>query len=165
MNASGDSCSRVPRTETRCLLTLRGLVSDLSFTALFLVAQKEIPFQKASKGKTRMLVTQQIIASVVGIPGWGNRNPFSLCDALELEDKRRRTCISTKPCISNTGPMSWNSLGRNRFVLYKWEKGYDSSASIPAFALPYLKIFYSSCSVVLYSARFCNSNPQRFLGP
>lgn len=65
----GTFCSQVAHTETNCLLTRRGLVSDLSFSALFLVAQKEIPFQKPSKGKRRMLVTQQIIAYVVGISG------------------------------------------------------------------------------------------------
>lgn len=85
-------------------------------------------------------------------------NPFCFYDALELEGKWRRMCISMRPsCISNTERM-------NRFVLHKWEKDCHSSASIPAFALPYLKIFYSSCSGLLYSVSICNSNPQIFLG-
>lgn len=69
MNTSGNSCIQVPCRETNCLLTLRGLVSDLSLSALFLIAQKEISFQKASKGKMRMLLTQQTIGYIVGIPG------------------------------------------------------------------------------------------------
>lgn len=164
-NASGDGFIQVPCMETNHLLTLKVLGSDVSFGVLILVAPKEL-FQKSSKRIMDILVTQPIIVHCCLMKRKLFFFPIHLFFSAFVmplnSNKKEKAVISTKSYISNAGPVRWKCLSRNRLVLHTQGEGCGALASTPKFVLQYVKIFYSSCSVLLHASSLYNSNPQIF---